>query len=43
MPAARQARMDTSENTGQPNAFFGFVFIRVHLSRRSLDEGRIRG
>jgi hypothetical protein len=39
MPAARQARMDTNENTGQFNAFFGFVFIRVHLSRRSLDEG----
>ena len=31
--------MDTNENTGQFNAFFGFVFIRVHLSRRSLDEG----
>jgi len=22
--------MDTNENTGQFNAFFGFVFIRVH-------------
>ena len=31
--------MDMNENTGQFNAFFGFVFIRVHLPRRSLDEG----
>jgi hypothetical protein len=39
MPAARQARIDTNENTGQFNAFFGFVFIRVRLWHRSLDEG----
>ena len=39
MPAARQARMDTNENAGHFTGFFGFVFIRVHLSRRSLDEG----
>jgi 5-deoxy-D-glucuronate isomerase len=39
MAAARQARMGTNKNTGRFNAVFGFGFLRVYLSRRSLDEG----
>jgi hypothetical protein len=31
--------MDRNDVVSHPNGFLGFVFIRVHLSRSSLDGG----